>query len=90
MDNRITEDFEFEDPTAKFVGKSEFRDFLYLCKFLKDVEFKTFGEHHSTHEMILEMSLKVLLNCALLYLKPGVVSIVLFCSYFVSFWYNGV
>ena len=71
MDNRITEDFEWEDPMEKFVGKSEFGDLLYLCKFVKDVEFKNFGENHSTHEMILDWSLKVLLNCALFYLKQG-------------------
>jgi hypothetical protein len=59
IENRITDDFVWEDPMEKFVGKAEFADLLYLCKYVKDIEFKTFSEHHSTHEMILDWSLKV-------------------------------
>jgi hypothetical protein len=40
LDNRLTDDFEFEDPIERFVGKEEFADFLYLCKFINDVDFK--------------------------------------------------
>ena len=57
--NRLTDDFEWEDPMEKLVGKEEFADFLSLCKYIQDIEFNVFGEHHSTHEMIMDWSLKV-------------------------------
>ncbi len=55
----MTDDFEWEDPVEKFVGKEEFGHLLYFCKYVQDIEYNVFGEHHSTHEMILDWSLKV-------------------------------
>ena len=56
---RITDDFEWEDPIEKFIGKEEFGDFLYFCKYVQDIVYNGFGEFHSTHEMVLDWSLKV-------------------------------
>lgn len=59
IDNRLTDDFIWEDPTMKLIGKDEFEDMMGLSKYVSDVEFEVLSERHSTHEMLLDWKLKV-------------------------------
>jgi len=55
-----TEDIEYEDPIQKIAGFKDFDGMIkFLHRFIKHSEFDIHGEHHSTHEIVLDWTITV-------------------------------
>ena len=59
MASRTTSDFVWEDPLEKIEGVEDVTMFFGLIKYFGAVEFKTFQEVHSAHEIIMDWELTV-------------------------------
>ncbi len=59
VEDSLDERFVWEDPMERLEGKEEFSDFMYLSKYVKDIEFEVSSESHSLDETIMDWKLKV-------------------------------
>jgi len=71
MASRTTSDFVWEDPLQKIEGVEDVTMFFGLIKYFGAVEFKTFQEVHSAHEIIMDWELTIILPKSVGSLKFG-------------------
>lgn len=62
IEESLDERFVWEDPMERLEGKEEFSDFMYLSKYVKDIEFDVSSESHSVDETVVDWKLKVFLS----------------------------
>lgn len=61
----LDDQFVWEDPMERLEGKKEFSEFMYLSKYVKDIEFEVLGDYHSPRETVMDWKLKVIILLSL-------------------------
>lgn len=57
--NRLTDDFEFEDPTGRYVGQNELAEFYkVILAAVSDLDFDIKGEYHGPHEIVMDWTMR--------------------------------
>ena len=54
----MTDDFEFEDPTGRYIGQQEFRQLSKIVEAsISGLDFNIKGEYHGPHEVIMDWTM---------------------------------